>query len=183
MGENHQNYNNFPKTKILFHWKQDTFLRNKILLLRMCFISLPVELQLLVMTFLPTRDVVVLGHACRRLQRITRDRWRWEKEETGYIQTTQKVRKRHRASDAWCGELEPLSWVISRQRSSRERTQVILELLFRLQTCRDIDNCLHPWTSFISNLGITSSPLTRVNHAGHWNHDVSSFSECPLRER
>jgi len=39
----------------------------------MCFISLPVELQLLVMTFLPTRDVVVLGLTCRSLHTIAED--------------------------------------------------------------------------------------------------------------
>jgi len=62
------------------------------------------------------------------------------------------------ASDAWWGTREESSWVTSRERSSRERTQVILELLFVNQNRQ---RCLHSWASL---LAIDATDILKISY-------------------
>ena len=140
---------------------------------------LPVELLLIIITYLPTRDIVVRGHACRHLRDIAEDerkkRLDISKLLKRYVENPEHFRHLMRETGAIIvGDL-------ARAFFTGEDPPRTLELLFTPQERRDIVHSLDSWDSF-SRKSVKIQSLW-ANHKGHWTREVSAFSECPLRER
>ena len=135
----------------------------------------PVELLLIIISYLNTADVVVLGQTCRHLHAIAENernkRQDIDRLLSRYVDNPEHFRHLMRDTGAI------IVGDFARAFFTGEDTPVILELLFRPQERTGIDNRLKPWASFISNSGIIQSPLQRVNSDNHWTTEVSAFSQ------
>lgn len=110
----------------------------------MSFISLPVELQLMMIAFLNTRDVVVLGQTCKELHGIA-EHERAKRQDidrllSRYVDDTQGFRRLMRKTRGI------IVGDVARAFFTGERPKK-LELLF-FQA--DVDSCLRSWLVFIA---------------------------------
>ena len=135
----------------------------------MSFISLPAELQLLVIAFLPTRDIVVLGHTCRHLRAIAEDE-RAKRQDINrllsrYVDHPEDFRRLMRDTEAIIvGEFAKAFF-------TGEDPPKELELLFPLEEIVDIEECEMSWTSFFGH-SLSQPSLERVNDNLHWIQEV-----------
>jgi hypothetical protein len=139
-------------------------------IIKMSFISLPVELQLLVIASLPTRDIVVLGHTCRHLRAIAEDE-RAKRQDINrllsrYVDHPENFRRLMRDTGGIIvGDFAKAFF-------TGEDTPKGLELLFFKE---DIFYCLKLWIVFIARqwsldrCGLSIMPL------------IDNQVRCPLR--
>jgi hypothetical protein len=140
---------------------------------------LPVELLLLVITFLPTRDIVVLGHTCRHLRAIAEDE-RAKRQDidrllSRYVDHPEQLRRLMRDTGGFIiGEF-------ARAFFTGDDPPKRLDLLFPPQDSLDIKHGVLSWTSFFRNSGMIQSPLQAVNSVGylHWTREVGVFLYVP----
>ena len=145
----------------------------------MCFISLPVELQLLVMTFLPTRDVVVLGLTCRSLHTIAEDERKKRQDISKllkrYVENPEHFRRLMRDTGGI------IVGDVARAFFTGDDPPKRLEMLFPPQDSQEIKHGVLSWTSFFRNSGMIQSPLQAVNSVGYlrWTREVGAFFYVP----
>jgi hypothetical protein len=133
----------------------------------------PVELLLIIVSYLNTRDVVVLGHTCKSLQSIAEQ----ERKKRLDIDTLLKRfipdpgEFRHLMRDT--GAI--IVGDVARAFFTGEDLPVILELLVAPQKTQDIRCCQDLWNSFFGNPHQTLDRFQIIKCAGnrHWTEEVS----------
>jgi hypothetical protein len=132
---------------------------------------LPVELLLMIIAFLNTRDVVLLGRTCKSLHGIAEDE-RARRQDINrllsrYVEKPEHFRCLMRDTGAIIVD------DFARAFFTGKDTPIVLDLLFPPQHNWDIANCQQRWNMFFMDSGTILPPLRRVNHDGHWTHEVS----------
>jgi hypothetical protein len=137
----------------------------------MSFISLPAELQLMMITLLPTRDIVVLGHTCRHLRAIAEDE-RAKRQDINrllkrYVDDTDGFRRLMRDTGGIIvGEFAKAFF-------TGEDMPKTMELLFAPQESQDIDHSQNLWSCWFIRDYSSWLSLERLNHNLLWIEEVS----------
>jgi hypothetical protein len=132
----------------------------------------PVELLLIIVSYLPTRDIVVLGHTCKHLRDICEDE-RKKRQDIDrllrhYVDDTQRFRRLMRDTGAIIvGDL-------ARAFFTGEDPPKRLELLFHPRLRSDINIWHHRWNSVFGKT-VDELPLQKVNCDNHWTEEVSRY--------
>jgi hypothetical protein len=116
----------------------------------MSFDSLPVEVLLMTITFLPTRDVVVLGLTCKSLQSIAEEE-RAKRQDINrllsrYVEDTQCFRSLMRDTGGI------IVGDVARAFFTGERPPKELELLFVSHSDEALQRAVQSWTAFFGEV-------------------------------
>jgi hypothetical protein len=140
-------------------------------IIKMSFISLPVELLLMMITFLNTRDIVVLGQTCKELQSIAEEERAKRLDPKRYVDNPEHFRRLMRDTGAI------IVGDFARAFFTGEDPPERLELLFPPGHNWDIQHSLASWDSVFRDSGMIQSLWANSNYNGEWTHEVGGLSQ------
>jgi hypothetical protein len=134
---------------------------------------------LMIITLLPLRDIVVVGHTCRHLRAIAED----ERKKRLDMDIDRLLLRYVDDPDHFRCLMRDTGGIIvgdfARAFFTGKDTPIVLDLLFPPRVPLDIHPCLDSWISIIRNLGEIQSFVQKVNCVGRWTEEVGAFLYVP----